>query len=284
MTNIAVVVPIYRNHISHDEMYSLTHIVHYLESFPKFFICPENMQIQTDLFEIVKFSNGYFESIKGYNRLMLGLDLYSRFSQYEYILLVQLDALVLSSNLKSILNDEWDYIGAPWFTDRTVPAKGFMCAGNGGFSLRHVPAFTKVLTEGEFKANHILDIIFERPGYRFQDLNTIQFGLKQLKKLDFLRNALQKGNRFIQDYHWNEDNFWACRASFFLSEFRVASVEASLRFSFEMHPRYCLQQNQNRLPFGCHAWFKYDREFWEPFLISPDRLHVSRPEMIRFKK
>ena len=24
--------------------------------------------------------------------------------------------------------------------------------------------------------------------------------------------------------------------------------------------------NQDRLPFGCHAWFRYDLEFWRPHI------------------
>ena len=42
----------------------------------------------------------------------------------------------------------------------------------------------------------------------------------------------------------------------------------ALEFSFELAPRYCFMMNGRRLPFGCHAWFRYDREFWEPFLLG----------------
>jgi hypothetical protein len=26
--------------------------------------------------------------------------------------------------------------------------------------------------------------------------------------------------------------------------------------------------NNHRLPFGCHAWPRYDRMFWEPYLVK----------------
>jgi hypothetical protein len=43
---------------------------------------------------------------------------------------------------------------------------------------------------------------------------------------------------------------------------------AEYGFSFEVAPRYCFKMNRERLPFGCHAWSKYDQEFWEPFLLK----------------
>jgi len=36
----------------------------------------------------------------------------------------------------------------------------------------------------------------------------------------------------------------------------------------EMAQRYCSGQNANRLPFGCHAWTRYDRDFREPYLLT----------------
>jgi hypothetical protein len=47
----------------------------------------------------------------------------------------------------------------------------------------------------------------------------------------------------------------------------VASVDEALRFAFEAAPRECFERNGRRMPFGCHAWEKFDRGFWEPFLL-----------------
>jgi hypothetical protein len=44
-----------------------------------------------------------------------------------------------------------------------------------------------------------------------------------------------------------------------------------LRFAFEAAPRQCLEMNQGRLPFGCHAWGRYDREFWTPHLLASEQ-------------
>ena len=43
--------------------------------------------------------------------------------------------------------------------------------------------------------------------------------------------------------------------------------DEGLRFSFEVAPRLCFELNGRRLPFGCHGWHRYDRTFWEPYLL-----------------
>ena len=66
----------------------------------------------------------------------------------------------------------------------------------------------------------------------------------------------------------NEDYFWSDEARRFDAGFCVAPFEAGLAFGFEAAPRLCLEFNDGRLPFGCHAWPRYDRKFWEPYLLA----------------
>jgi hypothetical protein len=68
------------------------------------------------------------------------------------------------------------------------------------------------------------------------------------------------------NYIYNEERFIANRAEHYYPDFKIADVKTSLQFSFECLPRYCFEQNENRLPFGCHAWHRYDRSFWEPYI------------------
>ena len=35
------------------------------------------------------------------------------------------------------------------------------------------------------------------------------------------------------------------------------------KISFETEPRICFKRNKYRLPFACHAWARYDLEFWK---------------------
>jgi hypothetical protein len=68
--------------------------------------------------------------------------------------------------------------------------------------------------------------------------------------------------------HTHEDFFWAYEARKVVRDFCVPGPREGLEFSFELAPRYCFAMNFGRLPFGCHAWFRYDREFWEPYLLK----------------
>ncbi len=74
--------------------------------------------------------------------------------------------------------------------------------------------------------------------------------------------------RQLAEMKIHEDIFWAFEAPKMATNFRIPEPREALDFSFEMAPRYCFNVNSGRLPFGCHAWPKYDREFWETYLLK----------------
>jgi len=280
---VAVVVPVYRASLAANEALALQHIVHYLPALPKYFICPEDLALESNNFTILKFPAPYFRNIAGYNDLMLSPDFYAAFSNYEYILIAQLDTLILSSNLEDFTTGAWDYIGAPWFADQDDPSAGFLGGGNGGLSLRKVAAFQSVLKKQRLSAAKIARLLlnsFTRP---LHDLTVDRPLIRVLKTVNLVRKILQHGDQFIQQFDWNEDLFWSYRASIFDEQFQLAPVKISLKFSFEMHPRFCWQANQQQLPFGCHAWEKYDPAFWQPYLLlnHPQRIEelISFPHL-----
>lgn len=80
-----------------------------------------------------------------------------------------------------------------------------------------------------------------------------------LRKISTFINILN--TQQIQNTREQEDLFWASRSS---EQFKVAPLEIALQFSFEQDVRQCFLQNKSRLPFGCHAWEKYDFDFWRP--------------------
>jgi hypothetical protein len=65
----------------------------------------------------------------------------------------------------------------------------------------------------------------------------------------------------------NEDVFWGVYAKRLDPLFKVADEMSALHFSFETDPRDSLART-GKLPFGCHGWAKYDREFWEAVLYA----------------
>lgn len=84
------------------------------------------------------------------------------------------------------------------------------------------------------------------------------FSLRNVRSvLKLLKMGEQK------DFKLNEDIFYAISDS---RDFRVAPLEIALKFSFEQQVEKCYQQNHSKLPFGCHAWERYNLEFWKPYI------------------
>ena len=44
---------------------------------------------------------------------------------------------------------------------------------------------------------------------------------------------------------------------------KIAEDPIATNFSFDVNPLYCYEKNNNKLPFGCHAWNKFNRLFWK---------------------
>lgn len=47
---------------------------------------------------------------------------------------------------------------------------------------------------------------------------------------------------------------------------KMAPIELALEFSFDSNVRECFKRTNGKLPFGCHAWERYDFEIWKPFI------------------
>ncbi len=269
---VAVVIPRYRTNLSSDEMISLNHLTTHLGKYDKFFIVPDDLSIDTDHFYFKKFGRSYFEDVYGYNELMLSKEFYESFEAYSFILIYQLDCLVFSDQLLEWCEKDYDYIGAPWFDSGMSRVKKFS-VGNGGFSLRKVDRFIEVLR----KRVNPKDRLIQR-SKAIADLFLYAKPKRQMKRffaslmdgevMTCMKEKYRFAKRIIGHYSGNEDTFWSYEAKKYFPEFKVAPPEVALSFAFEADPRYCYQKNHYSLPFGCHAWAKYDRSFWGPYLIS----------------
>ena len=65
---------------------------------------------------IIKFDTWSADSLNDYNRLLMTPEFYNRFSDYEYMFILQLDGWLIKGEeeLKRFLQMGFDYIGAPW--------------------------------------------------------------------------------------------------------------------------------------------------------------------------
>ena len=237
---VAVVVPLSnRKELTSDEEISLRHLLHYLGKYDKYFVMPKSLRFEYPGFGIKRFNNKYFGSVEVHNKLVLSGKFYKAFNDYKYILIYHLDSLVFSDQLTHWCNMDFDFIGPPWIEHEDAPYAGNPRyegkVGNSGFALIKLESFLKVM-----------------------------YPQKYMKYLKILNNATCEMSR----YKLSDDSFWANRAAHYYPEFKIAPVETALRFAFECVPRYCFEKNNKTLPFGCHAWNRYDKSFWKPYLLK----------------
>jgi len=263
----AVIIPIYQHKLSEYEKISLERCLSVLNKHKIIVIAPESLVIDRLNFrfkeiKVERFANKHFRSLHSYNKLMLSRLFYERFKEYTYVLIHQLDSLVVADKLSEWCQKGYDYIGAPWFVgfERGNSDK-LLGVGNGGFSLRKIETFLKVLSSREVN-NHGNEIDLLNVGYGLKNIILLKQLLsvkKHFKKINSLRLFLFFYSSYMTHY---EDIFWSVYSRFFIKDFKIPTVEEALQFAFEVKPRYCYELNNYNYPFGCHAWFKHDKDFW----------------------
>ncbi len=267
---VAVVVPGYsRSEFTLDEEVSFRHLDTFLGHYDKFLVVPRSLSIQRAGFELKRFDDTFFGSAIANTRLMLSKTFYESFIDYQYILIYQLDALIFSDQLLEWCAAGWDYVGAPWIKCSDSPWVSKPRVGNGGFSLRNVHSFLRVLASHKYWIDpeaYWERISSEHSGFaRYLHLPNKLF--KHVRAFNNVKQEIRQWH-LRPDGTRNEDHFWADHAVRYDPDFKVAPLDVGLRFAFEVTPRQCFEMNGRTLPFGCHAWQRYDRSFWEPYLIK----------------
>ena len=127
-----VVVPFYQT-FSEEEKKRIDKISHLYKGVPKYFITHDALAGTHNCseFEDRVFDKKYFLSVRTYNEFCLTDDFYLEFSQYQFLLLIQLDVDLESSINPNVLA-AYDFLGAPVFM------KDRLIAFNGGYSWRRV--------------------------------------------------------------------------------------------------------------------------------------------------
>jgi len=217
------------------EEFSLDFSVRKLAAREMLFLAPASLE--TKYYEqrypfilIQRLPDAFFESIQGYNHLLLNPAFYQMYAQYEFMLILQTDAIVLRDELSEWMGRPYDYIGAPWprgnelivqippfDADRAKSLR--VHVGNGGLSLRRNQSCIDLLQEYSVACD-----MFIRTGSS-EDLFFSFMG------------ALSR--RFI------------------LPNEIVAS-----EFALEVSPEHYIALNSGRLPMGAHAWWKHAHAFW----------------------
>jgi len=277
---VAIVVPMHnRAELTPDEQISFQHLTHYLGTYDKYLVVPDSLNIDLPGCELKRFRDEFFGSVAANTRLLLSENFYRSFSNYQYILIYHLDALVLSDQLRAWCDTGLDYIGPPWIQCEDSPWVKEPRVGNGGFSLRKIESFLKVFRSNVYwmKPDEYWREKYAGSSLYVRLLNSPRRLIKRVSRFNNVRLEMSRWH-LRPDGTKNEDHFWSDRAKHYMPEFKVASLEDGLRFAFEVAPRKCLELTRGQLPFGCHAWPRYDRSFWEPYLLSPCTNYTTRSE------
>lgn len=243
--NPVVLIPAHRETLTSDEEASLRQCRRVLGHYDCRVLVPEGLALPEAFAGLkpVPFPSTRFSSIQNYSRLLLSAEFYDRFQEHDFMLICHLDAWVFRDELATWCAREFDYIGAPWGDAaflheppwrKQIPAAARFPrlarllygqdfrVGNGGFSLRRISGFQRVLRH----------------------------------------HAAEAGR-----WSTNEDMFWSIWGARLDARFRIAPETQAMRFALELEPRRYVRRMHGRLPFGCHAWKKYDPDFWASHIV-----------------
>lgn len=238
---LVILIPVYRAALNQLEQFSIDYLIARTTGRKLVFIAPESLdktyynQRYNDI-EFITFDDRFFESITGYNHLLLDAEFYRAFADYDYMLIHQTDALLFHDNLDYWMDRRFDYIGAPWpngvevslevgrfSVGNGVNLKAYV--GNGGFSLRSIQGAIAVLDELE----------------------------------DIKDYWLKCGS--------SEDLFFAFMGMV-SDRFNIPNQMVASRFSLELNAEGYFKINDDEIPTGCHAWWKHGLEFWKGIISN----------------
>lgn len=260
-----VIIPIYKKELSVFEQISFLQGLKIINQ-PIVMIYPNGMNISNYKHYIkeyalenkIKYSfkaypEKYFQTVYGYNELMMLPLFYKDFSLYDYMLIYQLDAYIFEDNLHKYMESGIDYIGAPCFEgyNKAIEVR---YAGhlNGGLSLRKINSCLKVCERAQ-SASGIL-LLFQKHYLGKKDL------------IDIVCHKCRIKNKKYEPYRW-EDMFFSFAAKILYPDFKVASFEQAYSFAFDCLPWELYEINGRNLPMGCHAFHKGNKaDFWREFI------------------
>lgn len=259
-----IVIPIHKEQPSTEELMSLQQCISVMGKHHIYIICPASLNINVyfDIFSksdadwsIERFPNKFFDSIKGYNLLMLDKRFYERFAEYKYMLIYQLDAWVFRDELDEWCNKGYDYIGAPWLEKSNSGELQLTGVGNGGFSLRRVQHFIDVLS-------------YKGPVREASQLNLAPTLKNGIYKFFYSLGYQNTISYYKKDPTLYEDILLSIFLANTKLRAKMPTPEEAACFAFEKQPSF-LYHKIGKLPFGCHAWRKYEYDlFWNNHITT----------------
>lgn len=257
-----VVIPIHKDVPTDYELISFRQCFRILGNHPIVVVAPQNINLEAykaviPHFKTILIHPKWQSNILNYNKLKLSRFFYELFDGYDYLLTYELDAFVFSDRLHLWCEKGYDYVGAPWFEGFAEPTYQLSGVGNSGFSLRKISSIAYAL-----KKVHHNDPVRNQTGL-FNKLEGSARRFAYKLKHQFKENISIQTASVL-----NEDIVISKEIPEQITGFNIAPVKEAIEFSFEVRPDYLFQINYNRLPMGCHAWWRYNLNFWKPHIES----------------
>lgn len=287
--NAIILVLVHKPELMPGEALALSQCAAILGDYNITVVCPSGMDVSryTAISRNINFhfiDPWWQASYANFNFLKTSPLLYRTYRRYNYILFYELDAFVFRDELNYWCRAGYDYIGAPWFYgfEHCTSESPVLGVGNGGLSLRRTSSALRVLRSFSYiwKPRELLGDRRNTPEALAYVMSLIPREGKNRRRWYYsIRRIIQNfitGNNTFYPFNncgLNEDVFWGLVVPRNFPWFNVAPADAARRFSIECNPRQLFELNGNQLPFGCHAWQKYDPEFWGPHI----RYEARRP-------
>jgi hypothetical protein len=266
MSNPIIVIPIHKQVPSDLEVVSLRQCERCLARRALALLAPAGLDLSAyhkivPSARVIRVESKWMSSVRSYNRMMIDPMLYRSLSHHSHILVHEPDAIVLRDELDFWCNQPYDYFGAPWFVDYedAKPDAPLLGVGNFGFSLHRPGVMLKILRESQRW--------YGRAELR-RDLSRILRAGEADRVIRVLRGVGLAGTLrgASKIYEESCDIFWGQLVPRLVKNFRVAPPEVALKFSWEVLPSRCYTLCNGNLPFGLHAWARYDFGFLKPLL------------------
>lgn len=261
-----IVIPIHTPKPGRYELISFEQCYRVMGHHDIYIVAPENLDLSEykkiiPRLSVKRINPEWMSSLLNYNKLKLSTFFYKLFSGYKYLLTYELDAFVFKDNLDYWCEKNYDYIGAPWFEGWDDPehqrdGNSLVAVGNSGFSLRNIKAITKAI-----KSIYYID---PSQTYKQSTNRYVRFTKRLFQS--FMLNFSTENPTLQNAQLLNEDWIISQLINKNVKHFKVSPIADAVKFSFELRPETLFEMNDQKMPTGCHAWWRYNIDFWKPYI------------------
>jgi len=186
----------------------------------------------------------HFQSVSTYNSMMLSPWFYQLFSEFDYMLVYQLDAYVFSDQLDYWTSMDYDYIGAPWMPNDTKYERLI-----GQWILRLLKHFP--IRNGQIHSAHL-----------FHQVGNGGFSLRRIAKMQEILERNQEMVKTTQGKHARQEDVFISVLLKEKEHLKIPNYRLAMYFAFEKAPAWCLEFTGGVFPFGCH---NFNGRYWDSF-------------------